>query len=1584
MSSIREVVKSTLQVLKSKEKPVGWPSTHADGSVWRKVKPSGEKGAWAMIKSPSQARASKIIADTVKKIEYSPKETNKNSEPPSIEEKPFTLISEKVQKPKKQTLSSEPNLLNIAPKTERKYLNQNYKPNYFPESIRDLGDFITQVKNTLLDAGLDKRASEFVDLAYKGENNLNSLLNISYKFVSISSESLNKIIRFLISSKVQETKRSLSEAMLGNENAAGEHDVKEPKTSKLTSDSLSGIVVQLQDSELNPDDSLYVERLKESVEKKLIPLAISAKINDALSKLIEKEPSIVLKIIRNYVTESLLNYNAKIKPKPIDDTSLVKRAVLSTKFRNLADSMEESIRNKESPPISRQNVTFRRARIADAMYEDTKQMRDIQSALRGIADEIDLGTFPENLKKIKSKKDIEQILNVSHSLDNHRNNRDTQTQKPLTERLSVWFRKIEPRFISETETNHITVSGNNKIYSHNLTWAYKNGLISKSELEQAKKVQKTIGSYEAEFIESSNLEEVESLKRLMDKFNKIEQCLYARPAKPNTKNPVIIKDKPYELYFKGNPYSNYAERSLAVLRLGLNTFEQVHEAGQYLRTLIAKNKGGGSDPKKIEIRNMERELIGNKIPGFFPTPKPLAQRLIIEADIQPGMDVLEPSAGKGDLAEVISEETGIHPDTIEPIFSLKNILQAKGYTIVADDFLDFVDRRYDRILMNPPFEKGLDIRHVLHAYSLLKPGGKLVAIMSEGPFFRADIKSQEFRKWLTEKRGSSEKLPEGSFTGKDSFRQTGVSTRLVTLTKHTDDILYHKNMSGGISRTFVDNYQPELNVSNRGVASNSNDWTLKLPTDGDKLEDWPVRFKTKTEAIDQGIRSKRLIQKYFSEPEEYGKIVKPADPNVRSEAMKGNQNAVGEHIVEVGIQGILDERNAIPPQSNTTLIKETVKSVKQKSFNSVSEILDDREKNKEFKDANTRVEGSKKERAALSKLLSYADISNMDFVTAERVVKKDRVITPFNARERKEKGESAGLTYLKAKIYEAIASKPADSPFAREQYVKNLEKIMAPIFNAKTINEIQSYSLNFVEISPYDLSNKFGEVMNSLKSKLNGITENEKNILKEEYQKLFAEIIPGSEVLVDRILNGKVINSYDFRKEIMVFLKKPSYRFDNDPNLIVHSTVFGDKLINLLRRRTDSGKNIWNNAKLFEPLGEQEAKAQYEKYCNNFLREDKEYIERVKKKYPTFEDYFRKRFQNAIGRREFAEKKYAYAINFKKPHSREEWAKDPKNQVRENNWDWLDKKRSIGTKGSGYEIHGGSPLPKLIRANGRIVKPNEIASDRLTQDWGFKSVQFGNYMDDRTSREHITRFVCALKDLEDALEMDLSKVIHEGNLSMSFGARGIGKAMAHYEPGYRIINLTKKKGDGTFAHEFGHFLDHLATGKEANRGGSHYVSEDFQGSFGDSARVLMNAIRKSPSGKNTNYFISAQKIGSKYWSKPRELFARAFESYVEDKMKAKGMKNNYLVAPNTVGDPDSLTDGELRELAYPQREERIRIYNAFEVFFREMKLQKNWVKPFDSNTQRISLVEENLDTVGDIVKQKKKRKSAVEDQETLL
>jgi len=85
--------------------------------------------------------------------------------------------------------------------------------------------------------------------------------------------------------------------------------------------------------------------------------------------------------------------------------------------------------------------------------------------------------------------------------------------------------------------------------------------------------------------------------------------------------------------------------------------------------------------------------------------------------------------------------------------------------------------------MNPPFEKNSDIEHVRHAFSLLAPNGKLVAIMSEGPFFRSDTQAEEFRNWLDKIEGESKQLPEDTFNNTEAFRKTGVRTRIVTIAK---------------------------------------------------------------------------------------------------------------------------------------------------------------------------------------------------------------------------------------------------------------------------------------------------------------------------------------------------------------------------------------------------------------------------------------------------------------------------------------------------------------------------------------------------------------------------------------------------------------------------------------------------------------------------------------------------------------------------------------------------------------------------------------------------------------------------------
>jgi hypothetical protein len=213
-------------------------------------------------------------------------------------------------------------------------------------------------------------------------------------------------------------------------------------------------------------------------------------------------------------------------------------------------------------------------------------------------------------------------------------------------------------------------------------------------------------------------------------------------------------------------------------RMKIETVEQLRCALRELQAVYV-----GAEPED-PIRRLERDLIGRRIPGYHNTP-PEGVRIVVEKlDLFEGAEVLEPSAGKGSLADGIREACPSAAVTcVEPVGALRQILRLKGHELMdAGDFLE-VDwlAGFDRVAMNPPFEHGQDIEHVRHAFRMLKPGGRLVAIMSEGTFFRTDGKASEFRDWFDEVGGEAEELPDGLFL--ESDRPTGVRTRIVVINK---------------------------------------------------------------------------------------------------------------------------------------------------------------------------------------------------------------------------------------------------------------------------------------------------------------------------------------------------------------------------------------------------------------------------------------------------------------------------------------------------------------------------------------------------------------------------------------------------------------------------------------------------------------------------------------------------------------------------------------------------------------------------------------------------------------------------------
>lgn len=165
------------------------------------------------------------------------------------------------------------------------------------------------------------------------------------------------------------------------------------------------------------------------------------------------------------------------------------------------------------------------------------------------------------------------------------------------------------------------------------------------------------------------------------------------------------------------------------------------------------------------------------VPQLFVTPGELARETVELADVA-GRTVLEPSAGTGNLARECVAQGAASVRCIDIASACVQALQAiDGLTVKRADFLDCMPgegEQVERIVMNPPFADGADVRHVTHAFTYwLAPGGRLVAIMSAGVRYRSDKATVAFRTLVEQHGGEIEDLPE------DSFKASGTSVPTV-------------------------------------------------------------------------------------------------------------------------------------------------------------------------------------------------------------------------------------------------------------------------------------------------------------------------------------------------------------------------------------------------------------------------------------------------------------------------------------------------------------------------------------------------------------------------------------------------------------------------------------------------------------------------------------------------------------------------------------------------------------------------------------------------------------------------------------
>ena len=119
---------------------------------------------------------------------------------------------------------------------------------------------------------------------------------------------------------------------------------------------------------------------------------------------------------------------------------------------------------------------------------------------------------------------------------------------------------------------------------------------------------------------------------------------------------------------------------------------------------------------------------------YYPTPDTLLREITAGLDWKNINYVLEPSAGKGNIAEYVQQTKGkwvqVDIDCIELEPELRAILKDKGFRVVHDDFLTLhTYKHYDLILMNPPFSVGA--RHLLKAIEVQSTsGGQIICILN--------------------------------------------------------------------------------------------------------------------------------------------------------------------------------------------------------------------------------------------------------------------------------------------------------------------------------------------------------------------------------------------------------------------------------------------------------------------------------------------------------------------------------------------------------------------------------------------------------------------------------------------------------------------------------------------------------------------------------------------------------------------------------------------------------------------------------------------------------------------------------------
>lgn len=190
--------------------------------------------------------------------------------------------------------------------------------------------------------------------------------------------------------------------------------------------------------------------------------------------------------------------------------------------------------------------------------------------------------------------------------------------------------------------------------------------------------------------------------------------------------------------------------------------------------------------------------------------------------------------------------------------------------------------------------------------------------------------------------------------------------------------------------------------------------------------------------------------------------------------------------------------------------------------------------------------------------------------------------------------------------------------------------------------------------------------------------------------------------------------------------------------------------------------------------------------------------------------------------------------------------------------------------------------PEKVMRDGQPRRTGHATAEDFAKTFGFRGVEFGLWNNQDERQEVMNHAYDGLLDLAEVLGVPPKALSLNGDLALAFGARGQGLsgAIAHYERGHAVINLTKMQGAGALAHEWFHAADHYfgrqdgkaSSEKIQNKRGDTVFDTDGTGDYASHGLSLKSKMR--------------EELQAKYKALIQTLFTKA-EQYVEDTEKAE-------------------------------------------------------------------------------------------------